>query len=147
MTQANPQLSALIIDARHLCGGEKIQRRKKLGEKKWLKLTSDRRMRRTDMVYFKNSECRSARARRLFDRRWLQSLLLEGTLDYELEYGDAIYTIGILFPSMPLTLEYLALKKFQLSDIPIMISVCCQQHCRRKWSMDGLSAVNRWNPF
>ena len=66
-------------------------------------------------IYFENDECKSARARNLFDSNtvmYMDNFLEPESLeDYGLNYTDALHIIGAVFLNKPLKLEHLAMKK------------------------------------
>ena len=54
----------------------------------------------------------------MFDKCFVQDALLEGRLEYGMNYTKALQIIATMFPSRPLTLEHLAMKKVLMSDVP-----------------------------
>ena len=71
-----------------------------------------------DRVYFENDEEHSYKSSNLFDKYFVQDALLEGRLESGMNYTKALQIIAIMFPSRPLTLEHLAMKKVLMSDVP-----------------------------
>ena len=71
-----------------------------------------------DRVYFENDEYHSSKSSNLFDKYFVQDALLEGRLEDGMDYTKALQVIATMFPSRPLTLEHLVMKKVLMSDVP-----------------------------
>ena len=79
----------------------------------------------TEKVYFENNECKAAKARELFDSntvKYMDNFLEPESLeDHGLSFGDALHIIAAAFPSQPLKLEHIAMKKTLEIQVPLTV--------------------------
>ena len=77
----------------------------------------------TVKVYFENDECKSAKARNLFDSntvKYMDNFLEPESLeDHRLSFSDALHILYAAFPSQPLKLEHIAMKKALEIQVPL----------------------------